>query len=152
MTRDFEFTGWHMLALMLGMFGIIITVNIWFAYNAIATFPGVEDRNAYVASQKFEAERQAQDALHWDVTATLEDGLLTVTILDDAGNPVQAEVLRAIFGRPTHVNDDQTPDFIWNGSAITAPVIAGEGNYNLRLELLAADGTHFRRRFPLRAQ
>ena len=147
-----EFTGWHMLGLMLGMFGIIITVNLWFAYNAVATFPGVEDRNAYVASQKFEAERQAQEALGWDVTASLSNDTVTVAILDDAGNPVQAEVLRAIFGRPTHVNDDQTPDFIWNGTAITAPVEAGQGNYNLRLELLADDGTHFRRRFPLRAE
>ena len=152
MTREFEFTGWHMLALMLGMFGTIIAVNLWFAYNAIATFPGVEDRNAYVASQKFEVERQAQDALHWDVTASLKDGILSVAILDEAGNPVRAEVVRAIFGRPTHVNDDQTPDFVWNGRAITAPVVAGIGNYNLRLELLAADGTHFRRRFPLRAE
>ncbi|WP_333713398.1 FixH family protein [Yoonia sp.] len=152
MTRDFEFTGWHMLALMLGMFGIIIAVNLWFAYNAIATFPGVEDRNAYVASQKFEVERQAQDALHWDVTTTLEDDVLTVAILDAAGNPVRPEVLRAIFGRPTHVKDDQTPDFVWNGSALTAPVEAGIGNYNLRLELLAEDGTHFRRRFPLSAE
>lgn len=147
-----EFTGWHMLGLMLGMFGIIITVNLWFAYNAVSTFPGVEDRNAYVASQKFEAERQAQEALGWDVTASLSNDTLTVAILDDAGNPVQAEVLRAIFGRPTHVNDDQTPDFVWNGTAITAPVEAGQGNYNLRLELLADDGTHFRRRFPLRAE
>jgi len=147
-----EFTGWHMLGLMLGMFGIIITVNLWFAYNAVATFPGVEDRNAYVASQKFEAERQAQEALGWDVTASLSNDTVTVAILDDAGNPVQAEVLRAIFGRPTHVNDDQTPDFVWNGTAITAPVEAGQGNYNLRLELLADDGTHFRRRFPLRAE
>jgi len=152
MTREFEFTGWHMLALMLGMFGTIITVNLWFAYNAVATFPGVEDRNAYVASQKFEAERQAQDALHWDVTASLADGMLTVAILDDAGKPVQAEVLRAVFGRPTHVHDDQTPAFVWDGTAFSAPVNYGVGNYNLRLELLADDGTHFRRRFPLRAE
>ena len=150
MTR--EFTGWHMLGLMLGMFGTIIAVNLWFAYNAIATFPGVEDRNAYVASQKFEDERQAQDALGWDVGATLSGGLLTVSIMDASGNPVQAEVARAIFGRPTHVNDDQTPEFVWNGTALTAPVIAGDGNYNLRLELIAEDGTHFRRRFPLRPQ
>ena len=150
MTR--EFTGWHMLGLMLAMFGTIIAVNIWFAFNAIATFPGVEDRNAYVASQKFEAERQAQDALGWDVTAALRDGVLSVEIIDASGTPVRAEVVRAIFGRPTHVNDDQTPDFVWNGRAITAPVIAGAGNYNLRLELRADDGTIFRRRFPLRAQ
>ena len=148
MTR--EFTGWHMLGLMLGMFGTIIAVNVWFAYNAVATFPGVEDRNAYVASQKFEAERQAQDALGWDVSATLVDGMLTVAILDADGNPVKAEVVRAIFGRPTHVNDDQTPEFVWDGTAIAAPVIASEGNYNLRLELVADDGTRFRRRFPLR--
>ena len=152
MTREFEFTGWHMLGLMLAMFGTIITVNVWFAYNAIATFPGVEDRNAYVASQKFEVERQAQDALGWDASATLIDGQLTVTILDRDGQPVRPEIARAVFGRPTHVNDDQIPAFVWNGTSLTAPVVAGEGNYNLRLELIAVDGTLFRRRFPLRAR
>ena len=58
-----EFTGKHMLTVMLGGFGIIIGVNLGMAYLAISTFPGVEARSTYVASQTFEVNRTAQDAL-----------------------------------------------------------------------------------------
>ena len=85
MTR--EFTGRHMLGLMVGGFGIIIAVNLTLAWNAVATFPGVEARNSYEISQTFQADRAAQNALRWDVSADIDDGLLTVTILDHRGDP-----------------------------------------------------------------
>lgn len=150
MTR--EFTGWHMLRLMVGGFGIIIAVNLTLAWNAVATFPGLETRNSYVVSQQFEADRAAQNALRWDVAASLIEGQLSVTILDHLGQPVQADVTRATLGRATHTGEDSTPVFTWNGTALTAPVTAGEGYWNLRLELIAPDGTAFRRRFPLTAK
>ncbi len=150
MTR--EFTGWHMLALMVGGFGIVIAVNLTLAFNAVATFPGLETRNSYVVSQQFEAERAAQYALQWDVSATIANGTLTVTITNKDGNPVQAEVTRATLGRATHTGEDSTPAFTWNGTALTAPVTVGEGYWNLRLELIAPDGTTFRRRFPITAR
>jgi nitrogen fixation protein FixH len=150
MTR--EFTGWHMLALMVGGFGVIIAVNLTLAWQAVATFPGLETRNSYVVSQEFQADRAAQNALLWDVSATIIDEELTVTIRDEDGNPVQAEVTRATLGRATHTGEDSTPAFTWDGTAMTAPVTVGEGYWNLRLELIAPDGTKFRRRFPLTAK
>jgi nitrogen fixation protein FixH len=147
MTR--EFTGWHMLALMVGGFGIIIAVNLTLAWNAIATFPGLETRNSYVASQTFEVDRAAQNALRWDATATIENDVLTVTIFDQTGAPVQTEVVRVILGRATHTGQDSTPELTWNGTALAAPVHVEPGYWNLRLELIAPDGTTFRRRFPI---
>lgn len=147
MTR--EFTGWHMLALMVGGFGIIIAVNLTLAWNAVATFPGLETRNSYVASQTFEADRAAQNALRWDASATIADNLLTVDIRDQAGAPVQTEVTRAILGRATHTGQDSVPELTWNGAALTAPVAVEAGYWNLRVELVAPDGTVFRRRFPI---
>ncbi|MFT6073333.1 MAG: nitrogen fixation protein FixH [Yoonia sp.] len=150
MTR--EFTGWHMLSLMVGGFGIIIAVNLTLAWNAIATFPGLETRNSYVISQSFQADRAAQIALQWDVSATIEEGVLTVAILDAGNNPVKGEITRATFGRATHTGQDSTPQFIWTGTAWSAPVVAGDGYWNLRLEMTAPDGIKFRRRFPLTAK
>ncbi len=147
MTR--EFTGWHMLAIMVGAFGIIITVNLTLAFNAVRTFPGLETKNSYVASQSFDADRAAQDALRWDVTATLADGELELSVLDAAGNATRPKVVSATLGRATHTGEDSTPNLTWNGTAFTAPVPATEGYWNLRLVLEAADGTQFRRRFPL---
>ncbi|ART99982.1 FixH family protein [Yoonia vestfoldensis] len=145
-----EFTGKHMLAVMVGGFGIIITVNFGMAYMAVSTFPGVEARSTYVASQTFEVNRTAQDALGWDVVATLDDGLLTLAIHDADGAPVQPKVRKAIFGRATHTGEDHTPDFAWNGTALAAMVPSRDGYWNLRLELESADGTIFRRRIQLR--
>lgn len=147
-----EFTGYHMLGLMVGGFGIIIAVNLTLAWNAVATFPGLETRNSYVVSQKFEADRAAQNALRWDASATIEDGVLTVAILDTAGAPVQADVTRATLGRATHTGEDMEPAFVWDGAALTAPVEIVDGYWNLRLELVAPDGTQFRRRFPITAK
>jgi len=147
-----EFTGWHMLGLMVGGFGIIITVNLIMAWNAVATFPGLETPNSYVASQKFDAERAAQMALRWDATAKIENGVLTVAILDADGEPVEAEVTRAILGRATYTKEDSEPAFTWNGIVLTAPVDAHQGYWNLRVELIAPDGTLFRRRFPITAK
>lgn len=144
-----EFTGWHMLGLMVGGFGIIIAVNLTLAWNAIATFPGLEARNSYVVSQSFQADREAQNALRWNASARIADGVLTVSILDQDGTPVEAEVVRAILGRATHTGEDSVPALSWNGTALTAPVETAAGYWNLRLELIAPDGTNFRRRFPI---
>jgi nitrogen fixation protein FixH len=150
MTR--EFTGWHMLAIMVGAFGIIIAVNLTLAWNAVATFPGLETRNSYVASQHFEADRAAQDALRWDVATTLQGGVLTLAITDAAGKVVQPRIISATLGRATHTGQDSTPAFAWNGTAYAAPVDAATGYWNLRLMLEAPDGTPFRRRIQLTAK
>jgi len=140
-----------MLGLMVGGFGIIVGVNLTLAYNAVATFPGVEARNSYEVSQSFEADRAAQNALRWDVSAQIDDGQLTVAILDHRGAPVEVEVTKAILGQATNVNMDTNPNFVWTGSEYVAPVTMNDGYWNLRLELIAPDGTKFRRRFPLTA-
>ncbi len=74
MTRIF--TGWHMLGVMLAMFGTIIAVNLVMATVAIRTFGGTVVDNSYVASQEFNrwlAEARAQNRLGWAV-AVSEDG------------------------------------------------------------------------------
>ena len=141
-----------MLGLMVGGFGIIIAVNLTMAWNAIATFPGVEARNSYVVSQTFQADRAAQNALQWDVSADITDRVLTVSILDHRGDPVQAEGTRAILGQATNGNREIVPEFTWTGTTYTAPVTMTEGYWNLRLELIAPNGTKFRRRFPITAK
>ena len=60
-----EITGRHVLLGMVGAFGVIITVNVVMAWQAVSTFPGLEVKNSYVASQTFDAERKAQLALGW---------------------------------------------------------------------------------------
>lgn len=145
-------TGWHVLAIFGTAFGIIIAVNLTLAFNAVRTFPGLEVKNSYVASQKFEADRAAQEALGWDVSARLERGALWLRI-DRAGRPVQPEIVKAVFGRPTATAGDQEPVFAWTGSEFVAPLQmtpeAARGNWDLWLEARAQDGTLFKQRLPV---
>ncbi|PWJ22457.1 FixH family protein [Jannaschia seohaensis] len=142
-------TGGKVAAMFCGGFGIIIAVNLTLAFNAVSTFPGIETKNVYVVSQAFEADRAAQDALGWEVETTLNADTLRLAVTDAEG-PVQPRIVSATFGRATTVADDVVPEFSWDGTAWVAPIAAGRGNWNLRLEMEAADGTAFRRRIPLR--
>ena len=60
-----QLTGRHVLAIAVASFGVIIGVNVLLAVNAVSTFPGLEVENSYVASQTFDVERKAQEALGW---------------------------------------------------------------------------------------
>ncbi len=140
-----ELTGKHVAAMFVFGFGIIIAVNLTLAWNAVHTFPGLEVKNSYVASQSFDADRAAQLALAWDAKAYLQANQLVLKITKGT-EPVQPEILSAVFSRATSASADQIPEFSFEGTAFTAPVQAGPGNWNLRLVARAADGTLFQQR------
>jgi len=73
MTR--RFTGRHMLAIMLGFFGVIVAVNLSMATVAARTFGGKVVENSYVAGQQFNgwlAEARAQERLGWSTPIGLD--------------------------------------------------------------------------------
>lgn len=144
--KEKEFTGRHMLMVMVGAFGIIITVNITMAVNAVGTFPGLEVKNSYVASQNFNENKAAQEALGWTTDVRLQDGVLHLEFLDRKGAPVRADLVSVTLGRSTHVRDDQVPPFRWSGRDYIAPVDLDGGNWNIRLVARAEDGTEFKQR------
>lgn len=84
-----------------GAFGTIIAANLALAFAAVSTFPGVEVRNGYIASQTFDAEREAQQRLGWRAEAAYEDGALSLRLLDRDGAPILMDDLAARVGRPT---------------------------------------------------
>lgn len=137
-----EITGRHVFIGFAAAFGVIITVNLVLAVNAVRTFPGLEVKNTYVASQKFDKNRAAQEALGWDVSAQIEAGVLSLAFLQE-GSPVKPVIESATLGHATHAGEDQTPVFAYDGTAFHAPVNAGAGNWKLRLKARAADGTLF---------
>jgi len=140
------FTGRKVLFAFVGAFGVIIGVNLFMAYSALSTFPGMDVKNSYVASQNFDTERAAQQALGWTVSVTYEPGELVVEVVDKSGRPADVALLNAIVGRPTHVREDQTPQFQQRGGKFRAPLTLGTGKWNLRLKATALDGTKFHQR------
>ncbi|WP_050605009.1 FixH family protein [Ruegeria sp. 6PALISEP08] len=144
-----KFTGKHALAVFVGAFGVIIAVNLVLAYSAVKTFPGLEVKNSYVASQEFNERLKVQQALGWTVQAETKGGLLILHITDESGAPVQVSELNAVVGRATHVREDFAPDFIFDGTAYATPATLGEGNWNIRLVARDSDGAEFSQRVPL---
>lgn len=144
MTR--ELTGRHVLAITVGAFGIIIAVNLVMAVQAVKTFPGLEVKNSYVASQSFDRDRAAQQALGWVVTPEYSNGELSLIIRDRDGLPAQVKDLAVTIGRPTHIRDDQSPEFRYESGVYRAPVQLAPGNWNIHLTAHAPDGTLFRQR------
>ena len=130
-------------------FVIIIGVNIFMAYSAIHTFPGLETPNSYVASQQFDKLREAQEKLGWSVDVELAGNVLEVAITDRAGNPVEVAEMNAVLGRPTLARDDFSPDFIFNGTSYVAPVSLNDGHWLLRMDAVAKDGTAFHQRLKM---
>ncbi|EIE53123.1 nitrogen fixation protein FixH [Salipiger aestuarii] len=152
MTRDFRLNGWHVLAIFVGAFAVIIGVNLALAWNAVATFPGLEVANSYVASQTFDDRRAAQEALGWTVDAQATDGQIVLAITDAKGYPVQPRTLSAKVGRTTSSRDDRTPDFTFDGRAYTADDPLATGYWNVWLTAEAFDGTAFQQRLSLRVR
>lgn len=109
MTR--RFTGWHMLALMLGFFGLILAVNITMARYAVSTFGGQVVENTYVASQRFNgwlSSARAQRMLGWRVVSSVDAaGLLHVTPGDASGTIIEGRV-RVVARHPLGRLPDQT--------------------------------------------
>ena len=143
-----ELTGRHVFLMVGGGFGVVIAVNLALAVAAVRTFPGLEVKNSYVASQLFDAERTAQEALGWQTALSHDGGRLTLAF-EEAGAPVRPRIVSAVLGRATHVADDIRPDFAWTGEAFAADVDLAPGLWAMRLEARAADGTLYRRRLEL---
>lgn len=150
--RNGKLTGVHFTMIFVQAFVMIIAVNLFLAYSAVKTFPGLEVRNSYVASQTFDDMRAAQLELGWAVSADVTGEELHLFINDADGNPVEVTELDATFGRATSVRDDQTPDFFFTGTHYAAPVTTSAGNWNLRMTATAPDGTAFRQRIVVLVQ
>ncbi|PQO22911.1 nitrogen fixation protein FixH [Rhodobacteraceae bacterium WD3A24] len=142
-------TGRKVFAIVASAFGAIIAANLVLAWQAVGTFPGLEVENSYVASQTFNERLAAQQALGWTVDAEVTDGALVVRITGDDGRPSEVGALSATLGRPTHVREDRSPDFVYHQDAFRAPMDVAPGRWMLRLEATAPDGTTFRQRRTL---
>jgi nitrogen fixation protein FixH len=106
-----QFTGWHMLAVMVLFFGTIITVNIIMAIYANTSWTGLVVQNTYVASQQFNekaAEGRAQAARGWKDTLVIEPDNVRFTLTDATGNTIKAEGVTVTFRRPAYEAEDET--------------------------------------------
>lgn len=142
-----ELTGRKVLLIFVGFFGLIIGVNLYMATQAVSTFPGLEVSSSYADSQDFNIRREAQEALGWtaSVSVDVETGILTLGLVDRDGALVVPAEFQALLTRPTNQTEDQLLNLTPGTVAYTAPVDISPGRWRLRLTGIAEDGTDYRR-------
>lgn len=141
-----ELTGRKVLAITVAAFAVILGVNLVMAFMAVRTFPGLETPNSYVASQRFDRERAAQQALGWTVTPDYDGQRLAIDIRDRDGAPAPVRNLVVTIGRPTEKRQDRTPQMVLTGGVWTAPMQLEPGRWTIHVQAEAPGGTLFRQR------
>ena len=108
--RPREFTGRHMLAIILAFFGVVIAVNLTMATLANTSWTGLVVENTYVASQQFNKkaeEGRAQAALGWSGNLTIAWGEVRYSLTDAAGKPVTLRGVKVLFRHPAYEKEDK---------------------------------------------
>jgi nitrogen fixation protein FixH len=118
-----EFTGRHMLLIMLAFFGTIIAVNLVMATFASTSWTGLVVRNSYVASQQFNekaAEGRAQAARNWEPALGLQPGTVSFRLNDSAGAAIPLKAVRMTFRRPAYEAEDMVIDLAQRSDGVFA--------------------------------
>lgn len=129
MTRGKPFTGWHMTAILVAFFGVVIAVNLFMASKAVGTFSGTVVDNSYVASQKYNgwlAKARAQDALGWTVTTQLDERRHIVVSVTANGQAVPNLMGTAHVTHPVGRKDPSTLSLVTQepGKLVSATPLA----------------------------
>ncbi|MFK7942614.1 MAG: FixH family protein, partial [Paracoccaceae bacterium] len=136
-----ELTGRHVLAIACAAFAIIIAANMTMLFAATGTFPGLVVKNAYVASQGWNARTSAQQALGWKADIAYVDGAVRLSLTDRAGAPVETN-LAVTIGRPTTDSDDKRRTVRVQGGVVIVPIQLAPGTW--RIDVLTSDGGYRR--------
>jgi nitrogen fixation protein FixH len=135
---EHPFTGWHMLAAVVGFFGVVVAVNIGMAIVASRSWTGLVVANSYVASQEFEEKRVAHEAQKdagWISSLTYGDGSVRLVVTDASGARVELGGVSVLLNRPVGGHDDQTLDLLKTpDGTYEAPASLGKGIWEANVD------------------
>lgn len=129
---EFRFTGYHMLAIMVAFFGVIISVNLTMAWYATSSWSGLVAQNTYIASQQFNSRAAAMRAMaasgiKGEVIVT--PGHIAYVLHERDGSPAKADSVTAHFKRPVGEHEDFQVELTRTGDGrfeIDHTVLAGD--------------------------
>ncbi len=145
----FVLRGWHVLAGLLAFFGAVIVVNIYFAFAAVATFPGEDVTHPYIQGLEYNrtlADHRAQRAQGWRVRAGLERSasgpILAIDLRQRNSVPLTGARLEGALRWPADSHRDLALDFheLSPGRYVANLPRLGEGDWDLRARATAPDG------------
>jgi len=99
----FRLNGWHVLAMIVGFFAVVITVDVSFAVMAYRTHPGEVSVTPYEDGLIYDrkiAQLKAQQALGWQAAAEAAPAAVVVLMVDAAGRPIAGLSITGKLERP----------------------------------------------------
>jgi nitrogen fixation protein FixH len=116
---EFRLTGKHVLVICVSFFAVVAGVNGFMMQRAISTMPGLDARNGYDPSQRFNREQEAARerlALGWTSRATIEplgEGYrVLVTLTDATGQPLTGLDVDLKLAHPADTKRDLLTELI----------------------------------------
>ena len=147
-----QFTGWHMVAVMVLFFGTVIGVNLTLAWFANKSWTGLVVKNSYVAGQTYNEELQKareQAALGYTARLTANDSILEFTFHDKEGSPILADRVEIKLGRPADDVDDHLVVLEYAGAGRYAASGLTPGLWQADVTAKLADGSEWRQYWRL---
>ncbi|SIQ15431.1 Nitrogen fixation protein FixH [Rhizobium sp. RU20A] len=149
--REKVFTGWHMLAIMIAFFGVVISVNILMAWYATSTWSGLVVQNSYVASQEFNekaAEARALTGSGIRTTVTADGQSVRYRLLAADGTPLAGVTrVHVDLRRPVESHEDLSFDLTPRGDGLyTATLAIKSGQWIADIDTTGVDETGTTRR------
>jgi len=144
----FRLNGWHVLAIMVGFFAVVIGVDASFAVMAYKTFPGQVSVTPYedgVAYNSHLAQMNAQARLGWKATASVTPaGEVAVAVRDADGAAVTGLKASGKFERPATEQGRLTPAFHEKTPGLYVADLGREhGAWDLSFEAVNTKGDRF---------
>jgi nitrogen fixation protein FixH len=144
----FRLTGWHVLAIFVVFFGIVIAVDTIMVLDAYRTYPGEVSSQPFEEGLAWDSElnqQHTQAELGWRMTAGFAaPGVIEITARDQAGRPVGLTRIEARLERPATEQGRRDIQFQPSApGAYRAAVGALAGAWDLRLSAYDRQGRRF---------
>lgn len=140
-------TGWHVLAMVVGFFTIVIAVDVLFAVQAYRTFPGEVSVTPYedgIAYNRTLAQMAAQEKYGWRAAAGATKGGIVVEFRDSKGGPVRGLTFSTKLERPATEAGRLHPVFHETAAGRYQADLPGvKGAWDLTLAATDASGRRF---------
>ncbi len=148
----FEIRGRHVLAILLGFFGVTIAVNAAFVTFALETFTGEDVPRPYLQGLAYNetlSAHSAQSRLGWHATIAVERDAsgtaVDVALEDREGGPQNGLAVSVVLRRPTNAALDRSVALTASGSGRYSAKVMDlvSGQWDVTAHTTAPDGTQF---------
>ncbi len=150
-----EFTGRHMLIILICFFGVITAMNLTFAWFALGSWPGLLEQNGYQGSQSYNsqiAESRVQRELRWRSEISFSNGNLELIIKTPDGVTVSDLEIVAAVGRPTHELENSDILLAETDGAYATTIMLEEGQWVIAIRASLEGNVVYRRNFRIRVR